>query len=64
MSIFHGCPGGEQQFLTTKQKCGRNEITTETTFECHFQSMESWGGMKHVDFCGGYNSPTKEGFNL
>ena len=36
----------------------------ETTFECHFQSIESWVGMKHVHFCGAYNSPTKEDFNL
>ena len=62
--FLHGHSAIKHQYLKTKQKCGRNEITTETTFDCHFQSMESWGGMKHVDFCGGYKFPSKKGFKF
>lgn len=64
IGFIHRCSAREQQFLTPNQKCWRNEITMETTFDCLFQSMESWVRMKHVDFCGSYNSPTKDDFNL
>ena len=32
-----------------------DEATWAKPFDCHWKSMESWVGMKHVSFCSGCN---------
>jgi len=34
--------------------------TGPTISDCHCKSMESYIGMKNIDFCNGYNAPTNE----